>query len=237
MAEQQEQPVALITGAGTGIGRATAIVLAQEGYRISLVGRRREKLEKTAGMLPDGATRLCLEADIGTMQHARDIVDRTVGHFGRLDVLVNNAGCAPKLPIEEHTPEIIDETYRINALGPAYSIARAWSVFQRQRRGCIVNISTLGTMDPFPGFFAYAASKAAVNLMARSCAVEGRSFGIRAFAVAPAAVETAMLRSIIPESVIPRDRTMPPARIAEVVLQCVRGERDEENGGTIVVER
>jgi NADP-dependent 3-hydroxy acid dehydrogenase YdfG len=114
-----EARVALITGAGTGIGRAAARALAHEGYRISLVGRRQEKLEKTAAMLPENTARLCLQADIGTMQHARDIVDRTVSHFGRLDVLVNNAGCAPKLPIEDHTPEIIDETYRINALGPA----------------------------------------------------------------------------------------------------------------------
>jgi NAD(P)-dependent dehydrogenase (short-subunit alcohol dehydrogenase family) len=235
MSEATGSGVALVTGAGTGIGRAAVLALARAGYRVVLVGRRLEKLEKTAAMLPEDAPRLCLQADIGTMQHARDIVDKAVGHFDRLDVLVNNAGCAPKLPIEDHTPEMIDQTYRINALGPAYTIARAWTIFQRQRSGCIVNISTFGTIDPFPGFFAYAASKAAVNLMARSCAVEGKRFGIRAFAIAPAAVETATLRAIIPESIIPRDKAMPPERIAEVILECVRGERDQENGQTIPV--
>jgi NAD(P)-dependent dehydrogenase (short-subunit alcohol dehydrogenase family) len=72
--------------------------------------------------------------------------------------------------------------------------------------------------------------------MARCCANEGKVHGIRAFAIAPAAVETDLLRSIIPESVIPRDRAMPPERIAEVIMACVRGERDAENGGVIVVE-
>lgn len=236
MSEMKDGPVALITGAGTGIGRAAAVMLAGAGYRVALVGRRLEKLQKTAGMLPPNWPHRCIQADIGTMQHARDVVDEAVGHFGRLDVLVNNAGCAPKLPIEEHTPEVIDETYRINALAPAYTISRAWSIFQRQKSGCIINISTLGTFDPFPGFFAYAPSKAAVNVMAKCCANEGKRFGIRAFAIAPAAVETKLLRSIIPETVIPREKAMAPERIAEVILQCVRGERDEENGGVIVVE-
>jgi NAD(P)-dependent dehydrogenase (short-subunit alcohol dehydrogenase family) len=71
--------------------------------------------------------------------------------------------------------------------------------------------------------------------MARSCATEGKRHGIRAFAVAPAAVETATLRAIIPESVIPRDQAMPPERIAQVIVECVQGKRDAENGGTIVV--
>jgi NAD(P)-dependent dehydrogenase (short-subunit alcohol dehydrogenase family) len=235
VAETASQPVALVTGAGSGIGRAAALALAREGYRIALVGRRVERLKETAALLPPGAS-LCLRGDVGDVQHARNIVDRTVERFGRLDVLVNNAGCAPKLPIEAHSPGLIEETYRINALAPAWTIARAWPIFLRQRGGCIINISTLGTIDPFPGFFAYAPSKAAVNLMARCCANEGKVHGIRAFAIAPAAVETDLLRSIIPESVIPRDRAMPPERIAEVIMACVRGERDAENGGVIVVE-
>lgn len=233
---ESTRPVALITGAGTGIGRSAAVALASAGHAVALVGRRIEKLEKTASHLAQGSPHLCVQADVGVMHHARDIVDRTVAHFGRLDVLINNAGIAPKMPIEEHTPEIIDETYRINTLAPAYTIARAWPIFQRQRSGCIINISTIGTIDPFPGFFAYAASKAAVNLMARSCAGEGGRYGVRAFAIAPAAVETSLLRSIFPESVIPREKTMPPERIAAVVMECVRGERDGENGGVIVVE-
>lgn len=227
--------VALITGAGSGIGRATAFLLAANGYVVVLVGRRSEPLSETAALLPPGATHLEITADVGDSAAASSMVDQTLKRFGRLDVLVNNAGFAPLLPIEKHWPEVLEECYRVNALGPAYAIARAWPTFTKQRSGCIINLSTMGTIDPFDGFFGYAASKAAVNLMARSCANEGRGFGIRAFAVAPGAVETTMLRSIVPESKLPRAQAMPPERIAKVILDCIQGLHDARNGQVIVV--
>ena len=99
----------------------------------------------------------------------------------------------------------------------------------------MVNVSSMATQDPFPGFFAYAASKAALNLMARSCATEGREHGIRAFAVAPGAVETDMLRAAFGEDVIPREQTLDPDTVARVIVECVTGERDAQNGDTIPV--
>ena len=231
-----EQPrVAVITGAGSGIGRATAILLAARGFAVVLVGRRPESLSDTADRLPEGASHLEVPADVGDSASAASMIDRTVRRFGRLDVLINNAGFAPLLPIDEHHPPVIDECYRVNELGPAYAIARAWPVSKRQGSGCVVNVSTVGTIDPFEGFFGYAASKAAVNLMAKSCAKEGRAFGVRAFAVAPGAVETDMLRAIIPESKLPRSKTMSPERVAAVILECIQGRHDAKNGQVIVV--
>ena len=227
--------IALITGAGSGIGRATAILLASRGYAVGLVGRRPEALDDTAALLPPGSQHLAITADVGQSDGAAATIDRTLNTFGRLDVLINNAGFAPLRPIDEHSPQVLDECYRINALGPAYAIARAWPIFKRQGSGCIVNVSTLGTIDPFEGFFGYAASKAAVNLMARSCAKEGRTFGIRAFAVAPGAVETAMLRAIMPETQLPRSKVMAPERVARVILDCIEGRRDAHNGEVIIV--
>jgi NAD(P)-dependent dehydrogenase (short-subunit alcohol dehydrogenase family) len=90
-------------------------------------------------------------------------------------------------------------------------------------------------VDPFAGFFAYAAAKASVNLFARSCAKEGRTLGIKAFAIAPGAVETRMLRAIFPESALPPDKAMPPEKIAGIMLECIDGKRDAENGTTILV--
>ena len=226
--------IAIVTGAGTGIGRSTAIMLAEHGFNIGLVGRRAERLLEVARDIGEDRC-LVMPADITEASIAEQIVNRTVLHFGRLDCLVNNAGFAPLLPIEETTPAIIDEVYRVNALAPAYLIHYAWPIFSRQLRGCIVNVSTLGTSDPFPGFFAYAAAKAAVNLMAKSCAKEGRSNNIRAFAVAPGAVETEMFRSIFPESKVPRSMAMRPEKIAGVILECIEGKRDGDNGRTIEV--
>ncbi len=235
MAGATAAKTALVTGAGSGIGRATARLLVSRGYRVALVGRREAALRQAAKECGEGS--LVIAADVGDAAAARGAVRRAFGELGRLDVLVNNAGVAHLKAIDETTPEILEETYRVNALGPANMIAEAWPVFARQRSGCVVNVSTIGTVDPFPGFFAYAASKAAVNLMARSCANEGGAIGVRAFAVAPGAVETPMLRAHFSEGVFPRDACLSPEDAARVILECIEGKRDAENGGVIVLQR
>jgi NAD(P)-dependent dehydrogenase (short-subunit alcohol dehydrogenase family) len=232
------RPAALITGAGSGIGRAAAILLAREGYDVALVGRRAERLAETAALLPRDARHIEIAADIGRADQARAAIDRCLAAFGRLDALVNNAGYAPMKPIDEHTPALIDEVYRVNALGPAYLIARAWPAFRAQHGqtgvgGCVVNISTQGIDDPYPGFLAYASAKAAASTMARSVAKEGEAIGVRGFAIAPGAVETGMFRAIVPESVVPKTETMTPESVAQVILECLRGDHDVQNGDTI----
>jgi len=229
--------VALITGAGSGIGRATALRLARDGFRLALVGRNHRTLEETGRALPSGSHSLTLPADVGIATEVHDAIDDTLDHFGRLDVLVNNAGHAPLLPIEQTTPEVLDECFRVNALGTAYAIAKAWPIFQRQRSGCIVNVSTMGTADPFPGFFAYAAAKASVNLMARSCAKEGAAFNIRAFSIAPGAVETPMLRALFPESAIPREGCLAPEEVANVIAFLASDASSYVTGTCINVDR
>ncbi len=226
--------VAIVTGAGTGIGRATALMLADRGFRLTLVGRRPDPLLEVSRTVGEKRC-LVIPADIGEATACEQIVGRTQRQFGRLDVLINNAGFAPLMAIDHTTPAIIDEIFRVNALGPAYLIHYAWHIFLDQGRGCIVNISTKGTVDPFSGFFGYAAAKASVNLMARSCAKEGRAIDIKSFAIAPGAVETEMLRALFSEEKLPKNETMPPERIASVVIECIEGKRDSENGQTIVV--
>ena len=235
------QPVAIVTGAGSGIGQATARTLARSGLQVVLVGRREAALEETAASLPDGAESLCIPLDVSDPAAGEEMVAGCIARFGRLDVLVNNAGIAPMLPIDKTDAATIQQVYMTNAVGPACAIAAAWPVFMRQHANAdfspighrIVNISTLGTADPFPGFFAYAASKASLNLMAQSCALEGKPFAVKAFAIAPGAVETSMLRAIFPETVLPASKCMSPQKVAEEILACVMGERDGLNGKTI----
>jgi NAD(P)-dependent dehydrogenase (short-subunit alcohol dehydrogenase family) len=224
--------VGVVTGAGSGIGRATGRMLATRGYRVALVGRREGPLRDAA---KECGKALVIPADVGDAAAARGAVRRAVAELGRLDVLVNNAGVAHLETIDQTTPEILQEAYRVNALGPANMIAEAWPVFARQRSGCVVNVSTIGTVDPLPGFFAYAASKAAVNLMARSCANEGGGIGVRAFAVAPGAVETPMLREHFSEEVFPREACLAPEDVARVILECIEGKRDGDNGGVVIL--
>jgi NAD(P)-dependent dehydrogenase (short-subunit alcohol dehydrogenase family) len=239
--------VAIITGAATGIGRATAELLAAAGFRVVLVGRREHALEQAArGMAGPGET-LVVAADVSQADSAGEVIRRTIARFGRLDVLVNNAGTAPLASIDKTTPEMLRECFAVNALGPGYLIAAAWPEFMRQAeeakgraeaaRATIVNVSSMATKDPFGGFFAYAAAKASVNLMAQVCAKEGAGIGVRAFAVAPGAVETAMLRGLFSENDVPRTATLDAMDVARVIAACVNGERDAENGRVIWVAR
>lgn len=242
---EQITPVALVTGAGSGIGRAAARRLAAAGHHVVLVGRRANLLEEAAAELPKEVESVCVPANMSDPGSGHVIVTACLGRFGRLDVLVNNAGVAPMKSIEQTDAELIQQAYFTNAIGPACTIAAAWMVFRRQfeeqrmspRGHCVVNISTLGTLDPFPGFFAYASSKAGLNLMARSCAKEGAAIGVRAFSIAPGAVETAMLRGLFDEEMLPKSACMTSDEVAEEVLACVNGERDQKNGETIFLSR
>lgn len=234
-------PVAIVTGAGSGIGREVAKRLAADGFNLVLVGRRAETLEQTKNMLTEGSDCLCVPADIADLAQAQAIVLAAVDRFGRLDALVNNAALAPLKPIDEHSPELIQQVYMTNSIAPACTIAAAWNVFKQQHAqkrkshmgACIVNVSTLGTRDPFPGFFAYAASKAAMNLMVKSCAAEGHDIGVRAYAVAPGAVETDMLRTLFNAKTLPPENCLPPERVADEIVACILGERPDRNGQVI----
>ena len=183
---------------------------------------------------PDAETH-AIAADIGDPDASAGIIRETIDRFGRLDALINNAGAAPLKPIHEHTPAVLREAFAVNALGPGALIAAAWPHLVARNAGVIVNLSTMGTADPFPGFFAYAAAKAAVNSYARSIATEGAAHNIKGFAIAPGAVETPMLRSLFDETALPRDRTLSPDAIAKIVVECVTGKRDPQNGTTIFV--
>lgn len=232
-------PVAIVTGAGSGIGRAACVLLAEAGHRLALVGRTETKLAATVehigargGSAPDMLT---VPADVSDAAQARSVVEMTMAQWGRVDALVNNAGAAPLRPIDETDEDLLYRTFAINTFAAAHLIAACWPVFRRQRGGRIVNVSSIATVDPFPGFFVYAASKAALESLTRSAAGEGHAIGVRAFSVVPGAVETEMLRAAFSERDLPRDRTLDPIDVARVIRDCVTGGRDEESGGAIRV--
>lgn len=227
--------VAIVTGAGSGIGAATARMLATRGYAVVLVGRRADPLDEVRRSMTDPVRHLIMPADVADSERAAEVVDRTVEAFGRIDALVLAAGTAPRAPIDQTSESVLEEAFFVNAFGKAFFIVRAWPVFKRQRAGRVVVVSTLGTLDPFPGFFAYAASKSAADSFVRSIRAEGGPMGITAFAVNPGCVETAMLRRNFPEKVIPREKALPPEAIAEVIVSCATGERDAESGSVIPV--
>jgi NAD(P)-dependent dehydrogenase (short-subunit alcohol dehydrogenase family) len=137
------------------------------------------------------------------------------------------------------TAQQVDELFRTNMIGPVLLVNSVWPLLLAEAddsgRSTVVNISSMATIDPFPELFAYATSKAGLNIMVRSIHNQGGSRGVRAFAIAPGSVETQMLRAVVSEGVLPTERTLAPADVARVVGQCVQGVRDEFSGSVIVL--
>ncbi len=227
--------IAILTGAGTGIGRELAQLLAGAGYGLSLVGRRREKLDEVVSLLGDDADTLPVTADVTEPDAAAAIVDATLERWERVDVLVNNAGGVELAPLAATGHDVVERMFAVNAFGPLRLIARLWDVFVRQRGGAVINISSMATIDPFPGLSAYAAAKAALESLTRSIVTEGRAVGLRAWSIAPGAVETPMLRGLWSHDDLPARKTLAPSAVAHVAMDCIEGRRDAEIGKTIVL--
>lgn len=230
-----QHPVSIVTGAGSGIGRSIARMLAEKGHHVVLVGRTEQKLAEASDELrtigPGDV--MIVPADVADSEQAASVVDQTIERFGRVDNLVNCAGVAPMIPIERTTEETLEQCFSINTFGPALLIVRCWPHFKKQKSGCVVNIGTMGSTDPFAGFFAYAASKSALDSLTRSVAREGRSSGIRSFSVNPGAVETQALRNNFSEKVVPPHNAMHPDVVAKVVVDCIEGQRPDDQGKCI----
>jgi NAD(P)-dependent dehydrogenase (short-subunit alcohol dehydrogenase family) len=189
------QPVVLITGALTGIGRATAAAFAKERARIAVSGRREDVGQKLSSELRAlGAETEFYAADVRREDDVRRLIDQIVARFGRLDVAVNNAGTEGSLGlVTEQTAESYAETFDTNVLGTLLCMKHELRVMIPQGSGAIINISsTLGRAGG-AGASVYAASKHAVEGLTQSAALEAAGSGVRVNVVAPGPIDTGML--------------------------------------------
>ena len=226
--------VCIITGAGRGIGRATALELDRLGWRLVLVARSTDELHATAALCRQAIT---LVTDVTSSANVQGIIDSAIIEYGRIDAAVNCAGLAPNVPIATMTDAQFQETLQTNLAHVFYMTRALWPQFKRQKGGVIVNFSSLASRDPFNGFGAYAAAKAGVNLFSLVAAREGAPLGIRVHVIAPGAVETKMLRDFCPESIIPRTQTLDPAEVAKVVAQLLSGDLQHTSGEVIYLHK
>ena len=214
--------VALVTGAGSGIGRSTAQAFAQEGCRVALVGRRPGPLEDLAGELTAaGADVLALPADVADRAAVRQTVDAVVGRWGRLDVLVNNAGLnVARRDIGRVSPEDWATVLEVNLTGTFHLTQAVLPTMRAQGSGTILNVSSLAGYRPMaltgP---AYSAAKAGVNSFTESLNMTERVHGIRACAVCPGEVATPILDSRpVPPSAQARATMLQPEDLAQTLL-------------------
>jgi NAD(P)-dependent dehydrogenase (short-subunit alcohol dehydrogenase family) len=188
-------PVVLITGGLTGIGRATAIAFAKEGARLVVAGRREDAGQQlTTELRALGAEAEFIRADVRKEDDVRALVDKTVARFGRLDIAVNNAGTEGKPgPVTEQTAETYAATFETNVLGTLLSIKHELRVMQGQGSGSIINISSTYGHEGAAGASVYVGSKHAVEGITKSVALEVAKSGIRVNGVAPGPTDTGML--------------------------------------------
>jgi NAD(P)-dependent dehydrogenase (short-subunit alcohol dehydrogenase family) len=239
----------LVTGAGSGIGRAVALAFAAEGAQVVVAGRRREPLDGTAALIEEaGGKALALTADVSRAADVQAVVAAAVDHFGSLDVAVNNAGVfRGGQPLADLSESDWTEQLAINVTGVFHALqAEVRQMRSQPSGGAIVNIaSVFGVHARHPGATAYAAGKAAVSVLTRGAARDHIGDGVRINAVSPGPVETEM--SLLPgeteagraermENSVPLGRASTTAEIAAAVLYLASDDAASVVGTDLVVD-
>lgn len=190
--------VAIITGGGTGIGRATAVAFVEEGARVLVVGRREAPLKALADQ-HDGDIKY-LVADVARSGSSKAIIDHAHETFGRIDILVNNAGTAVLKPLVELTDDEIEQMLLVNIKG-LLSLSREAIPALQASKGSIINLSSVAAQNALPGMSAYAATKSGIDRISKILANELGPMGIRVNAVAPGLTQTDMLSAMPDEAI------------------------------------
>ncbi len=242
------KPVVLITGALTGIGRATAIAFANEGASLVVSGRREDAGNALAAELRGlGIEAAFIRADVRHEDEVRRLFEEAVARFGRLDVAVNNAGTEGQPgPVTEFTAKTYVAMFDTNVMGTLFGMKHALRVMQAQGSGSIINISSTMGERGAANMSLYAGSKHAVEGVTKSAAIEAAAFGVRVNAVAPGPTETAMLDRLTggPEkkaafyAAVPLKRGGTPEEVADAITflasdkaRFITGQIIRVNGG------
>ncbi len=196
-----KEKTVIVTGAGSGIGRATAIRFAEEGARVVLVGRTADTLAETAEQFPEDHTwihtdnYLCVTCDISVQSQVQEMVQHTIDKFERIDVLVNNAGKATQGKITDLSAEDWRSAIDVNLTGTFY-VSQAAMPHLIETKGSIVNVSSLSGMGGDWNMAAYNAAKAGVTNLTRTLALDHGPDGVRVNAVNPSVTKTSMTTAI-----------------------------------------
>lgn len=239
--------VALVSGAGSGIGKAIAMALGREGARVALLGRSVDKLKETARALPEGRS-LLTPARHENEAEAEAAVESCHREFGRLDILINNAGVYLSKTLFETSLEDWTSTLSVNLTGP-FVLTRAALPRLREQEGAIVNVSSSLGERPMAGAAAYCAAKAGLDMLTRATALEEAPHGVRVNAVCPGVVDTPIHRQRVgddPEQVRgfldqmsgyhPLGRVGTPEEVAALVVFLASEESAWTTGAVMMID-
>jgi NAD(P)-dependent dehydrogenase (short-subunit alcohol dehydrogenase family) len=239
--------VALVTGGGSGIGRATSLAFARKGAKVVVAGRIRDKIEETKEMIKElGGEAIAVQVDTSFDEQVKKMLQITIDQFGHLDFAVNAAGVGGKLvPTADVTEDDFDLTMAVNLKGVWLCMKYEINQMLKQGNGVIVNISSINGLDGTPNAAIYAASKSGVISLTKSAALEYAKSNIRINAVCPGAIRTPMLEKIFNEtgitqsqyeSQIPINRIGDPNDIAHPVTWLCSDEASYITGHIMVID-
>ena len=210
--------IAIITGAGRGVGRSTALAFARAGARVVLCSRTQAQLDEVVSdIIQQGGEALAVVGDVAREEDVRKLFEQALQTYGRVDILVNCAGIVAVKPFLEMDTETWDAVINVNLRGTFLCCRTAFRVMAEQKQGVILNLSSLSGVkgvEKFPGLSAYNVSKSGVAGLTEILAVEGKPYNIRVSAVSPGAVATEMLRQAAPHL----EAGMTPDELAEILL-------------------
>ena len=238
---------ALVTGAASGIGRATALALAAEGYAVVVADRDERGGLETVRVLEDaGATARFVACDVTLEADVEAAIHTATEAFGRLDVLVNNAGIeGPVLPVHAIAPDDWRRVFEVNVHGTFYGVRHALPLMSAAGSGVIVNVASVAGLNAFPMHAAYSASKHAVVGLTRTVALEAARVGVRVNAVCPGFTDTPMVAEGVEQMGqtindltrrIPARRLATPAEVAAAIVYLCSDAAAYVTGQTLVID-
>jgi NADP-dependent 3-hydroxy acid dehydrogenase YdfG len=208
MTEGIQGKVVVITGASSGLGEATAKLLSAQGATVAVGARRADRLKALANEISDnGGKALAIATDVTNRDQVKALVEQAVERFGRVDVMINNAGLMPQAPLERLKVDEWERMIDVNIKGVLYGIAAALPHMQRQKAGHFINVSSVAGHRIGPGFAVYAATKHAVRALSEGLRQEVKPYNIRTTVISPGAVATELPAGISDTETAERVRT------------------------------
>lgn len=226
--------VAIVTGAGSGIGQGVARALAADGVNVAICGRRKEPLEETARQIKEtGGQAAVIQADVSRSPDAERVVKAVLERFGHLDILINNAGIGGGDSVHRMSDDDWDQVMAVNLRGPFLMAREALAAFREQKSGHIINISSESGIEHYPGDGSYGLSKHALNDLGEYIQRENQGFNIRVNTICPGMVVTEMTEN---SPGLDHEKCLYPEDIADLVVWLLTRRPNVKIGTPILIQ-